>query len=186
VSPASYPWDKYAYAEAITHFARALGASRSGDLETARKALSQLTAIQASLQGQKGFDWATQVEVQRRAAAAWLARAEKKDDEALSLLRSAAELEDSTDKHPVTPGSILPAREQLADLLLELGKPDLALAEYQASLKSAPARFNSYLGASRAADKAGQKELSKDFRDRLLAMCGGTTPERLAAAEGTK
>lgn len=186
VSPTSYPWDKYAYAEAITHFARALGAARSGDLETARAALSRLTAIQQSLQGQKGFDWATQVEVQRRAAAAWLARAEKKDDEALSLMRSAADLEDSTDKHPVTPGSILPAREQLGDLLLELGKPDLALAEYQGSLKSAPARFNSYLGASRAADRAGQKDLAKDFRDRLLVMCGGTMPERLAAAAAIK
>jgi len=84
--------------------------------------VTALGEIQASLGGQKGFDWATQVEVQRHAAAGWLARAEKKDAEAVALLRSAADLEDSTDKHPLTPGSILPAREQLADMLVELNE----------------------------------------------------------------
>jgi len=182
VRPAIYPWDKYPYAEAIVHFARAIGAARSGQLEKAREALAKLTAIQASLQGQKGFDWATQVEIQRRAAAAWLARAEKKNDEAVTLMRSAADLEDSTDKHPVTPGSVLPAREQLADLLLELGKPADALGEYEASLRTAPARFNSYLGAARAAGRAGQKEKAKGFSDKLAAMCGGSVPSRMAAA----
>jgi hypothetical protein len=114
--PPSFPWDKYPYAEAIVHFARAVGAARSGDPETAREAVAKLAAIQRMLQGQKGFDWATQVEVQRRAAAGWLARTEKRDAAAVTLLRSAADLEDTTDKHPVTPGSVLPAREQLAQL----------------------------------------------------------------------
>src|SRR5438445_782198 len=114
--PATFPWAKYPYAEAIVHFARAVGGARTGDLEMARHEVAKLAEIQASLKGQKGFDWATQVEIQRRAAASWLARAEKKDAEALALMRSAADLEDSTDKHPVTPGSILPAREQLAHL----------------------------------------------------------------------
>jgi hypothetical protein len=141
--PATFPWSKYPYAKAIVHFARAVGAARGGNLEAARSDLATLTEIQNSLKGQKGFDWATQVEIQRRAAAGWLARAEKKDAEALALMRSAADLEDSTDKHPVTPGSILPAREQLADLLTELGQPAAALAEYEASLRAAPARFNS-------------------------------------------
>jgi tetratricopeptide (TPR) repeat protein len=183
--PASYPWSEYPYAEAITHFARAVGAARSGDLETARQAVERLAAIQTALQGRKGFDWATQVEIQRRAAAAWLARAEKKDDQALQLMRSAADLEDSTDKHPVTPGSILPAREQLADLLLGLGKPEPALTEYRASLKTARARLNSYWGAAEAARLAGQKEAAKAFRDSLVAMCGGKMPERAAARKGT-
>ena len=87
----SFPWDKYAYAEAIIHFARGVGAARAGDVETAREAVARLTAIQTALQKQKGFDWATQVEIQRRAAAGWLARAEKQDDEALALMRSAAD-----------------------------------------------------------------------------------------------
>src|SRR2546428_2697010 len=174
VRPASFPWAKYPYAEAIVHFARAVGGARAGDLETARGALARLTEIQSALQGQKGFDWATQVEVQRRAAAGWLARAEKKDGEAVTLLRSAAELEDSTDKHPVTPGSILPAREQLADLLAETGQAEAALAQYEESLRSAPARFNSYSGAARAAERAGKKEKAKAFRERLAALCGGS------------
>ena len=179
--PATFPWAKYPYAEAIVHFARAVGGARAGDLDTARTGLARLTEIQASLKGQKGFDWATQVEIQRRAAAGWLARAEKKDAEAVALLRSAADLEDSTDKHPVTPGSILPAREQLADLLAELGQPAVALAEYEASLRSAPARLNSYDGAARAAESVGKKQEAKAFRDRLVALCGGSVPARVGA-----
>jgi tetratricopeptide (TPR) repeat protein len=185
VRPADYPWKDYPYAEAITHFARAVGAARSGDVATARTALDTLTSIQKSLQGRKGFDWATQVEIQRRAAAAWLARAGRRDDEALSLMRSAANLEDSTDKHPVTPGAILPAREQLADLLLELGKPAAALAEYQSSLRTAPARFNSYLGASQAAALAGQKDTASVFVSRMASLCDGRVPARgVAPAKG--
>src|SRR5207253_7897112 len=126
-----------------------------GDLATARDALARLTAIQKSLQGQKGFDWATQVEIQRRAAAAWIAHAGKQDADAVSTMKSAADLEDSTDKHPVTPGAVLPAREMLGDLLLELGRPQVAFAAYEQSLKSAPARFNSYQGAALAAERAG-------------------------------
>src|SRR6267143_1145627 len=179
--PATFPWAKYPYAKAIVHFARAVGGARTGDLETARHEVATLAEIQGSLKGQKGFDWATQVEIQRRAAAGWLARAEKKDAEALALLRSAADLEDSTDKHPVTPGSILPAREQLADLLAELGQPAVALAEYEASLRSAPARLNSYDGAARAAESVGNKQEAKAFRERLVALCGGSVPARVGA-----
>ncbi len=180
VRPASYPWEKYPYAEAIVQFARAVGGARAGDLQPARRAVARLVAIQAALQGQKGFDWATQVEIQRRAAAGWLARAERRDDEAVALLRSAADLEDSTDKHPVTPGQILPGREQLADLLYELGQPAAALAEYEASLRSAPVRFNSYDGAARAAQGAGQKQKAETFRDQLVTLCGGSVPARSA------
>ncbi|TMA77564.1 MAG: hypothetical protein E6J58_05005 [Deltaproteobacteria bacterium] len=181
--PATFPWAKYPYAKAIVHFARAVGAARAGDANAARSDVATLTEIQASLKGQKGFDWATQVEIQRRAAAGWLARAEKKDAEALALMRSAADLEDSTDKHPVTPGSILPAREQLADLLAEVGQPAAALAEYEASLRAAPGRLNSYDGAARAAERAGKKQEAKAFRDRLVALCGGSVPDRLTPAK---
>jgi tetratricopeptide (TPR) repeat protein len=180
VAPANFPWSQYPYAEAIIHFARAVGAARKGDLPAARQAVAKLEVIRDGLKGQKGFDWATQVEVQRRAASAWLARAQKQDVSALALMRSAADLEDSTDKHPVTPGSVLPAREQLADLLLELGKPDAALIEYEASLRSAPARFNTYSGAARAAERSGDTRKAKEFHERLLAMCGGALPERRA------
>jgi hypothetical protein len=182
LQPASFPWAKYPYAEAIVRFSRAMGAARSGALEAAKKEVAALGGIQASLLGQQGFDWATQVEVQRRAAAGWLARAEKKDAEAVALLRSAADLEDSTDKHPVTPGSILPAREQLADLLVEINQPVAALAEYEASLRSAPGRFNSYDGAARAAERAGKKKESKAFQKQLAVLCGGSIPVRVGSA----
>src|SRR6185503_3568345 len=108
-------------------------------------------------------------------------RAQEKDDEALSLMRAAADLEDSTDKHPVTPGSLLPAREQLAELLLELRQPGAALVEYESSLRTAPARLNGYLGAAKAARQAGQGEKAKAFESRLIAMCGGAVPERATA-----
>jgi hypothetical protein len=180
--PAGFPWEKYPYAEAIVHLARAVGAAHTGDLATVRQATARLDTIQAGLRGQKGFDWATQVEIQHREAQAWLAYAEKKRDEAVTLMRAAADLEDSTDKHPVTPGAILPAREQLADLLYELNRPDAALSEYEASLKLAPARLNSYLGAAQAAGRSGQADKAKMYKDRLLAMCVGSVPDRVAAA----
>jgi len=178
VAPAGFPWAQYPYAEAIIHFARALGAAHAGDLVSARQAVAKLEAIRDGLKGQKGFDWATQVEVQRRAASAWVARAEKRDDWAVTLMHSAADLEDSTDKHPVTPGAVLPAREQLGDLLLELGDADAALVEYEASLRMAPARFNTYSGAALAAERGRDTKKAEEFRKRLLAMCGGVLPER--------
>jgi tetratricopeptide (TPR) repeat protein len=182
VRPAGFPWGKYPYAEAIVHFARAVGAARSGDLPATRVSVARLEAIEAGLRGGKGFDWATQIEIQRRAAQAWLARAEGKNDDALALLRSAADLEDATDKHPVTPGAVLPAREQLADLLLELKKPAPALVEYEASLRTAPARFNSYRGAAEAARLAGDAEKARTFKARLVAMCDGVVPDRMASS----
>ena len=177
--PPTFPWAKYPYAEAIVHFARAVGGARGGDLELARREVAKLAEIQTALKGQKGFDWATQVEIQRLAAVGWLARAEKKDAEALSLMRSAADLEASTDKHPVTPGSILPAREQLADLLAEAGQPAEAFAEYESSLRSAPARFNSYERAAQSAERAGKKQEAKTYRQRLQTLCGGSVPVRV-------
>ncbi len=179
---AAYPWDKVPYAEAIVHFARAVGAARAGDLVTARAALDRLAAIETALTGQPGFPWATQVKIQRLAAAGWLARAEKKDDEALAGLRAAADLEDTTDKHPVTPGSVLPAREQLADLLRELGRPGEAMAEYDRSLATAPARYNSLLGAAQAARAAGDGKRAAAYGDKLAALCAGSTSERARSA----
>jgi tetratricopeptide (TPR) repeat protein len=183
VGPASFPWEKYSYAEAITHFAHAVGAARSGDLETARAAVTKLASIQSALAGQKGFDWATQVEIQRRAAAGWLARAEAKDEEAVALLRSGADLEDTTDKHPVTPGSVLPAREQLADLLAELGRPGAALTEYEASLRSAPARFRAFWGAAQAAEQVGNATQAKTYYAKLVELCGGVGSDRAELAQ---
>ena len=167
VAPASFPWAKFPYAEAITHFARAVGAARSGDVGRARQALERLEALrEAAVDAKIGY-WPDQIEIQRRAAAGWLARAEGRNDDAQRLLKEAAELEAATDKHPVTPGAVLPARELRADLLMDLGRPAEALAEYEASLKVAPKRRYALAGALRAANAAGQGEKAKALKASL-------------------
>lgn len=148
--PSNFAWDKVPYAEANIHFARAIGGARAGDLAIARDAVARLGSIQKALVAQKNLFWADHVEIQRLAGAAWLARAEKKDDEALALMRSAAELEAKTEKHPVTPGAVVPARELLAELLLDLGKRDEALAEAERVLRDAPGRRNAVQLSARA------------------------------------
>lgn len=140
--PAVIDWSKVPYAEANIHFARGIGAARSNQLDVANAALARLAAIQKSLADQNNGYWADQVEIQRLAVAAWIAHAEKKDDEALQLMRAGAELEASTEKHPVTPGALIPARELLSEMLLEAGKRDEAIAEAKRVLQAAPGRRN--------------------------------------------
>jgi tetratricopeptide (TPR) repeat protein len=149
--PAWFSWSKYPWAEALTQTARGIGAARSGNLPVAREALARLDSLHQSLAGVKeGYSWADQIEVGRREVGGWIARADMKDDEAVRQLRSAADLEDSIDKNPVTPGAMLPAREQLGDLLVELGKAEEAVPAYEAVLKSSPGRRNSLHGLERA------------------------------------
>jgi tetratricopeptide (TPR) repeat protein len=178
VRPAGFPWSKFSYAEALIWFARGVGGARSGDTAAAREAVDKLAAIQKGLADSKSAYWAGQVEIQRQAAAGWLARAERKDDEAIALLRSAADREDATDKHPVTPGSVLPAREMLADLLLELNRPADALREYEASLKVAPGRFNGVFGAARAAEMAGDRGKARALYGELIELAKAADPPR--------
>ena len=176
------PWDRFPYAPAITDYARALGAARAGQPEAAREPLARLAERQAGLAKNPvagPYDWAMQVEAMRLAAAAWVAWAEGRKDEALATARSAAELDEKAGKHPVTPGSILPPRELLADMLLQAGRPGDALAEYQVSLRDAPGRFRSLYGAARAAEAAGRREDAARMYEALLAQCvaGSTRPE---------
>ena len=184
VHPTDFPWAKFTYAEAITHFARAIGAARSGDAASAGKDVERLTAIQQALaQGNEKY-WATQVEIQRGAAAAWLAYAQGKHDEALTLMRTAAELEDTTDKHPVTPGPVVPARELLAELLLEMKRPADALKEFEADLAVSPNRFNALYGAAKAAELSGDQNKASMFYAKLTALGergDGSRPELQAA-----
>ena len=182
--PAGFPWDRFRYAEAITYFARALGAARSGDSAAAGRDVEKLASIQKSLAEGKDIYWATQVEIQRQAAAAWLAHAEGRNEEALKLMRSVAELEDSTEKHPVTPGPVVPARELLGELLLELKEPKLALKEFETALLAAPNRFNGLYGAAKAAELSGDREKARNFYAKLAAVSersDGERPELQAA-----
>jgi tetratricopeptide (TPR) repeat protein len=127
--------------QAITYWARAVGAARSGNIAQAKEDLAALTALRDKMRQTPGpYPWDDVIEVQRLQAAAWIARAEGNNDSALAQMRAAAELEDKTDKHPVTPGAVLPGREQLADLLMDLGKRTEATKEYEATLKDTPKR----------------------------------------------
>lgn len=175
-SVAAVPWARFRWAQAHIHFARAVGAARSGKVELAREEVGRLAEIVQALPAKPGeYDWGKQVDIERQIAAAWLSKAEGRGDEAVGLMRAAADLDDATEKHPVTPGQILPAREQLGELLLELNRPAEALAEFEASLTRAPGRFGGLSGAARAADLA--KESAKAARYREMApACGPACP----------
>jgi tetratricopeptide (TPR) repeat protein len=168
------------YTEAITYFARALGAARSGDAVGARPNVEKLQELHKALVEAKQDYWAGQVEIQHRAAAAWLARAEGKPEEAVRLMREAAALEDATEKHPVTPGPIFPARELLGDLLLALEQPAPALQEFEASIPKEPNRFNGLYGAARAAELAGEAEKARTYYGQLVALSAGGDTDRPA------
>jgi len=127
--------------------------------------------------------WAEQVEIQRRGAAAWLARAEGRNDEALATMRAAAELEEATEKHNITPGPIATARELLGDLLLELGKPAEAAREYEASLGRAPNRFKALHGVARASELAGDRDRARAFYTRLVAVAAASDNQRPELAQ---
>lgn len=161
----------YPSTEAVTYFARALGAARSGDITGARKNIEKLQSLRNTLIEAKQRYWADQVEIQRQEALAWLAKAEGENDEALKLMRAAADLEDSTEKHPVTPGAIVPARELLGELLLELKQPRQALTEFETSLKVSPNRFHGLYGAARAAELSGNSEKASAYYTQLVKLC---------------
>src|SRR5215510_3684911 len=177
--PIEFPWQRFRWAEAHIHFARAIGAARSGDTNSARQEVGKLAAIRKALLEVKGdYDWGRQVEIQLQAATAWLAQAEGKSEEALRLMRGAAELDDSTGKHPVTPGLLIPAREQLADLLLELNRPADAMKELEAALKISPNRFNGVYGAAKAALALGDIRKAKTYFSKLVELCPQVDGER--------
>jgi len=175
----TFPWERFQWALAHIHFARAVGAARSGDTAAASVEVEKLKAIQQKLVEVKGdYDWARQVDIERMVASGWLAQAEGKHDEALALLRKAADLDDATEKHPVTPGAILPAREELGELLLELKQPQAALMEFETSFRTTPNRLNGIYGAARAARLAGDQKRAKSYYEKLLAQTSNTDSVR--------
>jgi tetratricopeptide (TPR) repeat protein len=163
---------KFPETDAMPHFARALGAARSGDITTAEKSIQELAAIVDRLKSAKNNYWANEVEVQRLTAAAWTAYAKANRDEAVTLMRSAADMEDKSEKHAVTPGRLLPARELLGEMLLELNRPSEALKEFEESEKHDPDRFRGLYGAAQAAQQAGDTTKAKRYFSRLVEMAG--------------
>lgn len=163
---------------AITQFARAVGAARSGDTVAARAALAVLDTLDDGLAARQVPIWTGTVHAQRLAASAWLALAVGDTAGAVSLARQAADLEDATAKHPVTPGAIIPARELEGDLLLQLGRPADALAAYRASLVRAPQRARGLIGAARAAAAAGDVSASRQYRKQYGILMRRADPTR--------
>ena len=167
---------KYPFVDALTYFARALGAARSGDPASAESDAQQLAVLRDALRTAKNEYWATEVEVSRLGAAAWAAWARGKHEEALGLMRSAADMEDKSEKHIVTPGRLVPARELLADMLLELKRPAEALKEFEASQTREPDRFRGLYGAAQAAAQSGDTAKAKRYFARLVDIAGEGSP----------
>jgi tetratricopeptide (TPR) repeat protein len=176
----------YPFVEAITYFTRGLGAARGGDLAEARKDGEQLETLHKALLAANNTYWATEVEIQRLAVAGWIALGEGKSEDALKLMRAAADLEDRNEKHIVTPGRIVPARELLGEMLLELKQPQAALKEFEASQQREPNRFRNYLGAARAAEMAGDRAKAAAYYQKLLALAKDADPGRPELATAKK
>ncbi len=168
-----FPMEKFAWGEAMIAEARALGKAHTGDKAGAQAEIDRLQALEDKLREAKDGYWADQVKVQRLGAAGILAHVQGDNEKAVDLARAAADLDATMDKHPATPAEVFPARELLADLLLEINDAKAALTEYQLSLKSDPNRFRSLIGKARAAKAAGDAGSSRDAYQKLVTLAAG-------------
>jgi hypothetical protein len=178
IKPAWFPWNRFPNVEALVHYARAIGAARTGDVAAARRSAGEIAAIREAMPATRDYDWSGSIGAQWEAVTALIAWAEGEKDEGVRLLRLAADHEDAVDKHPVTPGALLPVREMLADLLLKNGRPAEAVKEYEAVLKTAPRRFNATAGAARAADQAGDRMKARAYAMQLREIAGNAETSR--------
>jgi tetratricopeptide (TPR) repeat protein len=158
-------------------FCQAVGAARSGDPVGAKQAIEKLTVLRDKTEKASAY-WAKQVEIQRLSAIAWLMYQEGRKDVALKTMKTAAELESSTEKHSMTPGEILPARELLADMLLEMGRYQEARIEYETALERSANRFNSLFGAGRAAELSGNPSQAAAYDERLVETTENASTHR--------
>jgi len=168
----------YPPAEAVTHFARAMGAARGGDTAAAKADLQKLQEIRAGLESAKQPYWAEQVEIQVLASTAWLANAAGERGEAQKYMRAAADLEDASEKHVAMENRLYPMRELLGDMLREHGDAAAALKEYQVSMKNAPNRLRGFYGAAMAANSTGQKKLAAGYWAKLAELTKNADSER--------
>ena len=167
----------FAFADAMTHFARAVGLARSGKPDAAAADVEALQRLADALRASSAY-WAEQVDIQHMAATAWIAYAEGRRDEALAMMRRAAEIEAGTEKHVITPGPLAPAREQLAEMLLAADRPAEALAEFEAVQRVEPNRFRALAGAGRAAELAGDRAAAKRYYGQVVEMAAAADTVR--------
>jgi hypothetical protein len=159
------------YADALTEFARAVGAARMGDVASARAAIERLEALRVRESGMNEPYWTEQIDIQRRSATAWLAYAEGRTADGITEMRAAAEAEARTEKAAVTPGPLAPAGEQLGEMLLATKDARGALQEFEATLVREPNRFRAVYGAARAAAAIGDDTAAKRHFSALVTMC---------------
>jgi tetratricopeptide (TPR) repeat protein len=178
----------FSHVDAITHFARALGAARSGKPGDAAADLDRLAALHEKLKAANDAYWSEQVHIQHRVASAWAAYAQGRKSEAIEALRAAADAEDATDKAAVSPGPLAPARELLGEMLLEAGQPKEALVAFEATMKKEPRRFRGAFGAARAAEAAGERAKARQYYQAVLDIAQGSDSDRpeLRRARGFK
>ena len=172
-----------AHIQAMTHFARALGAARSGNPEAAKADIAKLAELRDKLRQAKDAYWSEQVDIQSQIAAAWVLYAEDKHDDALKAMSAAADAEEKTEKHPVTPGVPKPARELYGVMLLERGMAKDALAAFEATLKKEPNRLGAFVGAAKAAEKAGDKARARDYYKKVVTIAGAAHKSRIEVAD---
>jgi len=163
---------------AITYFARALGAARSGNPAAAKAEVAKLTEIRDSLREAKNNYWASQVDIQGQATNAWVLYADGKYDDALKAMSAAADAEDNSEKSPVTPGSLAPARELYGFMLLDRGMAKDALTAFEATMAKEPNRFNGYAGAAKAAQALGDTAKAKANYEKLIALAADSGSDR--------
>ncbi len=172
------PWEKFPWQKGIIHFTRLMGAINIGNIEAAKSELKKLSTIQDTLNKQKDVYKANQIEIQKITGEAWILFKEGMQADGLKLMNRAADMEDKTQKHSVTPGEVLPARELLADMLQQLNKPAEALAMYEAVLRKQPNRFNSLYGAAIASEKINNTEKAISHYKQLLSLANTSASNR--------
>ena len=169
--------------QAITYFARALGAARSGNPEAARIDIAKLAELRDKLRDAKDAYWSEQVDIQRQVATAWVLYAEGKRAEARDAMNAAADAEDKTEKHPVTPGVPKPARELYGEMLLDSGNANEALTAFEATLKKEPNRLGAYVGAAKSAERAGDQAKANEYYKKIVAIADSADNSRTEVAE---
>jgi tetratricopeptide (TPR) repeat protein len=169
---------KFACADAMTYFARALGDARSGKPEAARADIAKLAELREKLREAKDAYWTEQVDIQWQVATAWVLYAEGKHDDALKAMSTAADAEDKTEKSPVTPGVPTPARELYGTMLLDRGLAKEALAAFEATLQKEPNRLGATIGAANAAEKFGDTAKAHQYYAKVVTLTEGADPVR--------
>ncbi|NLC70469.1 MAG: hypothetical protein GX751_03825 [Desulfuromonadaceae bacterium] len=178
LSPSDLTWNKFPQAEAILVFARGFGAARLGNVAAARKDVEHLRTLREVMTAAKMDYWVAQTDFQIKTVNAWIAYAEGRHEEAVELMGAAVELEEASDKHPVTPGNVVPCRELLGDMLLALNKPLQSFAEYERSLKRDPNRFRGIYGAAYAAEVSGNRKAATEYYMKLRTLTHDHDTER--------